>query len=288
MGNGDDSGNAGQIVLTQDGNYSFPDGWRDALPEDLRQEASLQTVSDLPGLVKQYVNAQKMIGRDKIPIPGEGAGPEEWADVYKRLGRPDTADEYGLQLPASLPPGAEASEELMKEFAAKSHEAGLLPHQVRALYDWYNAKLGAEVENLNAVKQEKLDKAKQALKDEWKGAYDEQLQLANRAFDAFAGEKPEDVEDLKALVGNDPRFIRMMAKIGKAMSEDKLKGAASSVYTPADAQTELTRIMNDRNHPYFRKDAIGHAAAVAHVAKLNAAIYGDDEVRKGFDIKVTG
>ncbi|OPL13583.1 MAG: hypothetical protein AVO39_10310 [delta proteobacterium MLS_D] len=275
----DDSGNTGEIVLSGENQYALPENWSEALPEDLRSEPSLQTVKDLPGLVKQYVNAQKMVGKDKIPVPGEGAGPEEWEDVFNRLGRPDTPDEYGLKLPEELPPGVVADEAALKEFQTLAHEAGLLPHQVKGIYDWYNGKIISAATQANQQQQEQLADAQKELKEEWKGAYDEQLRLATRAFKSFAEDDPK-IAKLDESFGNNPNFIRLMARIGKAMSEDKLKGVTQSTYTPEDARSELTRIMNDPKHPYFRKEASGHAEAVAHVAKLNAAIYGDEEVLK--------
>jgi hypothetical protein len=48
---------------------AFSEGWREHLPEDIRAEPSLANVRDLPGLAKSYVNAQRMIGRDKIVLP---------------------------------------------------------------------------------------------------------------------------------------------------------------------------------------------------------------------------
>ena len=37
-------------------------------------------------VARSYINAEQLIGRDKIPIPKT---PEEWDATYKRLGKPD-------------------------------------------------------------------------------------------------------------------------------------------------------------------------------------------------------
>ena len=62
--------------------------WRESLPEDLKSDPSLLTVKDVPGLAKSYIHAQKMIGADKLAIPGKNASEEEWSAVYEKLGKP--------------------------------------------------------------------------------------------------------------------------------------------------------------------------------------------------------
>ncbi len=48
------------------GAEAAPVGFLDSLPEDLRGEPSLRTFTDPASLAKSYVNAQRMIGADKI------------------------------------------------------------------------------------------------------------------------------------------------------------------------------------------------------------------------------
>lgn len=62
--------------------------WRDTLPDELKMDASLLKFNDIPSLAKSYVNAQRLIGADKIALPGEHATDDEWSEVYDRLGRP--------------------------------------------------------------------------------------------------------------------------------------------------------------------------------------------------------
>ena len=44
-----------------------------------------------------------MIGADKVAIPGKYATDEDWSEVYNKLGRPETADLYNLEV--NLPEG---------------------------------------------------------------------------------------------------------------------------------------------------------------------------------------
>ena len=64
-----------------------------ALPDDLKSHPSLSAYRkgesfDLPGLVKEHVNLQSLIGKKGIVPPGEKDGPEAWDRYYNQLGRP--------------------------------------------------------------------------------------------------------------------------------------------------------------------------------------------------------
>ena len=65
-------------------------------PEELRNEPSLRTFTDPGALAKSYVNAQRMIGADKIAIPSKSATPDEWREVYTKLGAPTEVGGYEL------------------------------------------------------------------------------------------------------------------------------------------------------------------------------------------------
>ena len=74
-----------------------PVAFINTLPEELQTEPSLRNFTDAAGLAKSYVHAQKMIGADKLPLPGKSATDEEWNNVYQKLGRPNAADQYDFQ-----------------------------------------------------------------------------------------------------------------------------------------------------------------------------------------------
>ena len=64
--------------------------WRSQIDESYRDHPSLQHYSDINGLAKSHINAQKMIGADKIVLPGKHASQEDsmsfiqnWVDRSK-------------------------------------------------------------------------------------------------------------------------------------------------------------------------------------------------------------
>ncbi len=74
--------------------------WRSSLPDDIREDPSLQTIHGenegeiIAALSKQHINAQRAMGRDKIALPGKNASDEEVREYYTRIGCPETPDGY--------------------------------------------------------------------------------------------------------------------------------------------------------------------------------------------------
>ena len=62
--------------------------WKDALPEDVKQDPSMQAIQTVDNLAKSYVNAQKMVVAYKIIVPNKQAEANEWQDVFTKLGLP--------------------------------------------------------------------------------------------------------------------------------------------------------------------------------------------------------
>ena len=58
--------------------------WRSDIPEDIRSHKSLETIQDVGSLAKSYVNAQSMIGADKVVKPGKFATSDDWNSFYDK------------------------------------------------------------------------------------------------------------------------------------------------------------------------------------------------------------
>ena len=112
--------------------------------------------------------------------------------------------------------------------------------------------------------------AETQLKKDFGAAYDQRVELAKTTIRSFADE--DAIEALEEGLGNDPRMVKLFAKIGEAISEDKLKGS-KPIYTPTEAQSEIDSIMGNPDHPYHKKDHPGHAAAVEKMKLLYSQVY---------------
>ena len=101
--------------------------WRDSLPDDLKTNESLGKFSDVSTLAKSYINAEQMIGKDKMVVPSANTTEDEWNDIYDKLGRPSAPNAYELK--AELGEGEQIDEQLMSSFKETAHKHGLSPAQ---------------------------------------------------------------------------------------------------------------------------------------------------------------
>ena len=64
------------------------------VPEKYKNEPWAKEVKSPEDLWDKMSGAQKLIGKDKIALPGDGATAEELSAFYTRMGRPETAEGY--------------------------------------------------------------------------------------------------------------------------------------------------------------------------------------------------
>jgi len=93
-GNSAAGGNTG---TPNPGQGAAPTDWRSSLPKELQENAAIKKYTSVEALAGAYVNAQKLIGSDKIPLPGKHATEEDWKNIYSKLGLPDAVDKYDVK-----------------------------------------------------------------------------------------------------------------------------------------------------------------------------------------------
>jgi hypothetical protein len=237
--------------------------WRSSLPDDLKAEPTLQKYADVPNLARAYVHAQRLIGAEKIPVPGKNAKPEDWDFVYSRLGRPESAEGYKFE---GVENGAAIPEETSKAFAAQAHKLGLSARQAGELHKWYSEVSGKAGGLAEEDRARARDDAEAALKAEWGRAFDRKLQAANGAVSELFDEN--DIAQMKETgLANNPAFIRMMAKVAEQLHEDTVDGKkVTDALSPAEAEAKIAELMK---HPaYMNKNDVQHAPILKEVMRL--------------------
>lgn len=245
--------------------------WRDALPEDLRENESLKSIKDLGSLAKGYVHAQKAIGNN-VAVPSKDSPQEEWDAFFAKAGRPETADDYDFGSVQS-PEGVGIDEGLQSKFMEQAHQMGLSQRQAAGMFGWYQGLMGEKIAQDQEAWDQGMASSKSELMKEYGAAYEERLGQANAAVREFGGEELLTIL-AESGMGNNPTVIRAFAKIGQAMANDELFGSGQEVgsgrLTPAEAELEISRLQGD---PAFFKSYTdgedpGHAAALAQMTKL--------------------
>lgn len=200
--------------------------WRDSLPDDLKADPSLASIKDVQGLAKGYVHAQKLVGADKVVIPGRDAPQEEIDAFYAKLGRPESADKYEWPT-ENLPEGVEIADADKGKIGEIAHDLGLSKTQAAKLYRAYAQQIADGQASISSTIEQQRTEAEQSLRKEWGKAFDQNIALAQSAVKEFGGD-----ELLQALDGaglsNHPAVVKAMAKIGRAISEDEIIGGGKS------------------------------------------------------------
>jgi len=231
--------------------------WREGLDPAVKSHPSIQNFKSPGDLAKSWVEAQKLIGRDKIPVPGEKATKEDWDMVFERLGRPKDATGYTLpevKLPEGYP---EPNKEFMETFKAKALELGMLPAQVNGLYQWFMDSQVNEFNQYGEQRTKERGEAENALRKLWGKAFEQNFQIAEQAVNKYGTEAF--IQKLKATgLNNDPDMVKFIADMAKNFSEDKIAGKPVGLtLSPEEAIAEIKKIqaeaMKDRNHPMNNK-----------------------------------
>lgn len=248
---------ASGTVLGSGATAQTPADWRASLPDDLKADASLAAIKDIPSLAKSYVHAQKLVGADKIPAPQKNWTPEQWNEHYERIGRPKDAKEYGFPADFKAPEGIKLDDAALSKARDTFYKAGLTKSQGETILAFYGNTL-AEGQALQeaAIANARVE-TMSALEKEWKTETQLNLQLAQSAMMKYGGNELKEYLEATGL-GNNAALIKCFAAIGKRITEDGVGGAGLVLPTSASAQQELSRLqadpefqkaLNDNRHP---------------------------------------
>jgi len=236
------------------------------IPEDYKEEKSLQNFSNMNDFVKSYLHSQKLVGADKIPVPNKMATDDDWNEVYKRLGRPSSPDEYQYQLPEQN----KLDDATLKAFSEQAHKLGLLPKQAQGIIDYYNG-LAQQSEQSASMQQETARlEAETVLRKEYGPAYDNKINAAkNLATNTLGAEFLRDtvLQDGSRL-GDNPQVVKAFATLAEKLSEDNLvQGDVASAMTIKEINDEISSLTQPGS-AYWNKTHINHKKAVEEVQRL--------------------
>ena len=248
--------------------------WKDSISEEYRADPSIEKFTEIDALAKSYINATKMIGQDKIIIPTKNSTQEAWDEAYAKLGRPESADKYALDVKSDVVPFDETA---IKSFAEQSHKLGLNNKQAQGILEFYKNNMEGSAQQTKIDTETAQSQAEQQLRQEWGRDFDGKVKQAGAL--AKANINPE-VLDMTlsngTRLGDHPEIIKGFAKIANMMSEDKIVSTESeNVNTVADIETEISAITNDTDGPYWNKQHPDHDKVVQQVYTLREMLNAD-------------
>lgn len=94
-----------------------------SLPDN--QGGSLEPIQNIPGLLKSFINGQKMIGDSSTRLPKDDDA-DGWEKFYQKRGKPESADKYDFNLPEY-----ELPEDILEPVTKSLYDANLTNTQAQ-------------------------------------------------------------------------------------------------------------------------------------------------------------
>jgi hypothetical protein len=247
--------------------------WKETISEEFRNDPNISKFTEIDALAKSYINATRMIGQDKVAVPNENSTDDQWQEVYGKLGRPESPDKYKLEVQSETAP---LDDTAIKQFAENAHQLGLNNKQAQGILEFYKNSMEGSIQQARVDTETAQANAEQELRKEWGRSYDENIKKAGAIAKANMSEDILNME-LKdgTRIGDHPSVIKGFASIANLMSEDKLVSTESeNVDRGTDYEAEISKLVNDRDGPYWNKSHPDHDKVVQQVFTLRTMING--------------
>ena len=245
--------------------------FKELIPEDYKDEKSLQNFSTMDDFVKSYLSAQKLVGANKVAIPNKMATDEDWDEVYKKLGRPEKPDDYKYSFKDD-----EINQDQLKSFNETAHRIGLLPKQAERIIKFYNEMNEQQQVDQTKVFEEKQVEAMSALKKEFGPTYNKRLDQAKKLATETLGNEMLNNTILKdgSRLGDNVSVIKAFSMLADKLSEDEIvKGEGTGYVTASEIEKEISEL-TEEGSPYWNKTHPNHKKTVDQVFKLREQLNG--------------
>lgn len=221
--------------------------WYETLNDEYKNHPSIQKFQDANGLAKSYLSLESMMGQEKVPVPKNADDKQAWSLYNKAFNVPEEAEKYDIKIDG-------VEQEQLKGFKDIMHKHHISNEAAQDL-------LNAHIADFQASKEAEIQKwNKEAedvtaqLKQEWGLKYDANLRQARTFLEKMCDSK-DDYDYYDSKIGNDPKFIKLLSKMGNSIAEGSLGGfegqSSGFTKTPAEAKQELEAIMNDTNDAFW-------------------------------------
>jgi hypothetical protein len=237
--------------------------WRSALPKEFQENASLKRYKSVADLAGAYINAEKLISGDKVPVPNKNWTEHDWKNFFTKVGLPESVDKYEVK----FKDGVTIDEQFSKQFIEHAHKAGILPRQAQALADWFSDVTAQSEQSFIKEREAQFKQGVQELRQEWGNAFDLRVAQANKLIQEIGAHK----HFQEMGYGSDVKLMKMLAEYAaKIYTDPKIfegGGVGGNVRTPAEIDAAIGQLMV--SDAYQSADHPGHKAAVEEMAALH-------------------
>lgn len=253
-------------------NTPSPSDWTTGFDADTLNFVQTKGFKAPADVISSYRNLEKLhgVGPDKLVRLPTDDNPDAWNQVYSRLGRPESADQYDLNIPEGGGDG-----EFQKWARSTFHEAGLSNKQAKAISAKWNELAAAESARQAEQYRQKIATEESALKSEWGQAFDANINAAKRAAATF-GLTPETIDALEDSMGF-AGLMKFMHGIGSRLGEDAFvsgDGGTRGGFSPTNPQQAQARINTlKQDKAFVARYASGDVEARAEMERLHKVAY---------------
>ena len=220
----------------------------------------------MDSFVKSYLNANRMVGLEKLAIPNKHSTESDWDQVYQKLGRPETPDEYKYNLPKE----SKLDSDSLNAFSKQAHKLGLLPQQADGIIQYYQELANSSEIDANSKAETSRIEAEKSLRKEFGPAYKDKINAARHLATNTLGNEFLSNTLLAdgSILGNNPTVVRAFADLASKLSEDSLvKGEPSSYLSMSEINKQIAALQQPGS-AYWDKHHLNHEAAVQEVHSL--------------------
>lgn len=217
--------------------------------EGLAEWVKTKNPPNAEAALKSYQNLEQVFGADKsgrtVVIPNDDTTSDERSIFFNKLGRPEKAENYELDVPDKADPA------LVTWFKDQSHARGFSQQQANDLFTEYNKFQSAHTQSSSDADDAKGKADHDALVSEWGGAYNDNIQMAKVAANqfGFTSEQLDALQNTSSYSG----VMKNFATMGKAMGEaglansDTTPGFSGAVLSPAEAQSRINEMKTNKD-----------------------------------------
>ena len=220
---------------------AFYDTW--GLSDEDKGFIQSSNYQDASAVIKALRDTKAYVGADKndlFRIPkADKDGNRDLSEVYKALGRPEKAEDYGL-----------GDEEFAKAASQKLYDLGISKKQAEALMQFMTEQDAVNKKNADDEWNTSVEKGVEALKKEWGADYEVNSELAKttvRDIVSKTGFSEEELNKVEKALGTD-KAMKLFYAFGNLNGGVKnLQNYNAGVETPEIAAYKLKEMLADKD-----------------------------------------
>lgn len=252
--------------------------WYDAIPEpEVRELIKTKNYANPREIGLAYYNLNKLQrgADDVIALPGKDAKPEDWNNVYTKLGRPANAEAYDLK----FDPNVKMDENTVKFGKELAFSLGLNPTQAQTMANQWNQFVSKAYTDKEAKDSSDNIAAMKALETKWGPNLEANKQQGMAVVKALGNEAAQLIERVEGQIGS-AAVVELLALIGKKTGEGGLGPTPPpggdlndpTNMSPVQAEKRAQELFADADfmRKYTDKANPGHLAAVDTMLKLQS------------------